>query len=256
MSGPELKPSGVTSASDRVELGAGVDTAALQATPAATLQQLSIDHVLFTDALLHTKVSTGPLNLYVEFCNSIGRSLPRFGVSSDLPFFSGLEIGTDPTFNHWLWYLPRDLWPAFETFMGQVALLDRDRNNLLVRIRTQSLQVIDALALSRKSVLPAVIPTVPVTAFVLDSNQGCAYFYTPAGQLLPCPAVYTDRRTYADTEVFAAALTDEHAPDPYKAVDQLRSYMLGRPVEDAELERRRQQERTDESADSVPPAGD
>jgi hypothetical protein len=218
---PDIKPPGVT------DHGVGVseervDRRQLKISQAATLKDVSDEYAWFSLGLLYKYVRLMGRDPWGDFVDEMGRQdTYQLTLKFTRAVFDGMEVGPDPDWNHVLWAMPRDEWDEYREWMGRLSFVDRDMNTV-TRLRTQDINIMDPIYVDRCAVLPLDIPTVPVTVFALDTNQGCVFLSPSASPMAP-PHVVVTGEVLPDTQVWAAAILNEDA-DPYQAVAQAADY--------------------------------
>lgn len=172
--------------------------------PAATLADFTQELALFSPAaiLLLGELPHDPLQVWL---NRYHRSDVLLGpLQLPAPIVSGLPvIAGGPDLNHVLWVCELDAWPDLRRDLCGIVGWDPTRKHLWLS-RAYDLQVVDTVALSRKAVLPTVLPTVPVTFFGLDSSiKNCHYTLENQRarfvQTAPQPATVTAASTFGAT---------------------------------------------------------
>lgn len=175
-----------------------------------SLHELAKDYALYTPALLHLTVpfQVDPFDL---FCAEYGQPVTRITLRFDKPVFTGLTHPSgDPSWNYVLFGLPHEHWPAYLAWIGSCAF-DDSKKQLLRRVRTQDLTIVDPLA------PPAFVP---ITALAIESNKGCFYFkIDPITWRVS--ATFDPNLVYQDTIDFAKALADGNS-NPYAYVEKQR----------------------------------
>lgn len=169
---PNLIAPGVSEAGEVT--GEQVPEWQLQISGADTLQRLSHEYAFHTPALLYLYLALNgrdPVRQYfVEH-----PEVRHFQLQFDKPIFAGLCSDQGQTaWNHWLFGIERRYWESFASYMGSLAITDRQRK-LFARIRPREVRIADALYLDKKAVIPEAFPVVPVTAWCLDTNRGCVW---------------------------------------------------------------------------------
>ena len=191
---------------------------ALKFGQAAALGQLAGEYAFYTPALIHMKIRLMGRNPTAQFIQEYGHEVVPFSTKFDKPIFHGLTLNGTTAWNHVLFAMSIEHWPAFKDFMGTMAFVDRALK-LFARVRTREFAVADPIYFAKAIALPAQLPTVPITVFCLDTNQGCAWIEPGAHPLLDLPALRTSGKVYPDTAVFAQALFAEEV-DPYLAANR------------------------------------
>lgn len=256
---PTIRPPGITRAGEALR-NERAEAVELKLSRATELRHLTDEYEFYTDALLYARVRLCGANPYLDFLNTVGKDVGKISMCFPERIFSGLEIGGDENWNHALLGMPKEHWPAFCSFIGSLAFHDRDLD-LLTRVRTQDLRIYDPLYLAKQIRWSTDMPTVGITAFVLDTNRGCTYFerpfetpavtpLLPGGGSLFAPRVVETCRSYDDTFLFAHSLGKD-APDPYGDIDRHRSKQLGCRVEEAELIEKLKQDAGGDGQDEV-----
>ena len=187
---------------------------------ATDLADLSKEYAFYTPALLYMKVRLAGRDPFSQFVREYGREVVPISMRFNKPVFRGLNLGQDTSWNNVLFGMEVEHWPAFVSFMGTMAFLDRNIGRL-TRLRTRQFHVADPLYFEKAIVLPPVIPVVSVTAFCLDTNQGCAWIEPGAHPLLDLPELRTTAKVFKDTAAFAASVLGEKN-DPYVDVNSAR----------------------------------
>lgn len=211
-----------------------------QLSTAARLTDFTDEYEFYTPALLHTRIPLGNQDPYHDFLNEVNCEVPRISLCFESPIFRGLEVDSDPAWNHVLYGMPKLWWKQFSQFMGSLAFHDRDANTL-TRIRTQDLYIVDPLYLKKLITLPDdknTLPRVPITTFCLDKNVGCVYFKIDDSPL-SLPRVVVSGTPYEDTVIFHQELSqDKETPNPYGVIEQRETQSQGKDVRQSELEER------------------
>lgn len=237
MDDPIIRPVGVSYGGESTR-EATAEAVRLRLSRAANLSDLRGEYEFYSDALLYLGVRLGPINPWADFLQAKGQDIQRISLNFGKPIFQGLNAPNgDRAWNHVLYGMPKEHWEKFLAFMGSLAFHDRELD-LLTRLREQRIIVADPLYFEKAVILPDRCPTVAITAFVLDTNKGSTYFKTGDHPLLDLPRVVRSKQVFEDTEIFSTALKDEHAPDPYGAIDRRKSELAGQSVEEIELEER------------------
>lgn len=222
---------------------AAAQTYQQQLSQAATLRDLAGEYHFYTLAIVLTRVRLMGRDPFADFLAEYNQEVIPWTLQFTRPIFKGMHVGADQTWNHVLFGLPKTHWSHFANWFGQVVYQDRDAQ-LVTRIRTQEIPIADPLYFERAVILPADCPTVSITAFVLDTNQGCHYFRVGEHPLLHVPElVYTPQR-YQDTAVFGRALVTDDVADPYGRAAQALT-PPGVSIEELELTERVRKARED-----------
>ena len=161
-----------------------------KASPMSSLAGVAKEFAIFTPALVYAKLPEVP-NFLGDFSAESGVDVQVFSKIMPEQIFTGLEVDGDTTWNYVLFFMELTHWGAFLSFMSTVGFLNRDEA-LLYRVRPQDIKIKDVCA---KNVLPTA--TLPITAFCMESNEGCWYFET--GPNHPMPRVTYTIKTYDDT---------------------------------------------------------
>lgn len=208
----KLKDPGVTqvSASGVTE---APPTIPLNVEGTSTLKDLLADFSFYSPALLHLTVplTFDPFDL---FCAESEREIQRYSFHNAEAMFGGLVHPTgDVSWNHGLFALRKEDFDLYLKWIGCCAFNDFKRN-LLRRVRTQEVTILDPLAKANgKMPLP-----IPVTMLVIETNVGSFYFKTDVRTWIPC-ATFDDKLVYADTTAFSEALRIESA-NPYDFIER------------------------------------
>lgn len=211
----KLKPIGVTYSGEGVSNEVAQITQA-RISKAATLGDLCDEYEFYTPALIHIGVRLMNHDPYVDFLNEQKGSVNRISIRFGRQIFQGMDLGGNQEWNYVLYGIEKFKWSALRQFMGPVSFIDRDLN-VLHRIRTQELEIADPLYFDRVAILPAKCPMVKITAFVLDSSNGCMYLASPSDPVLGRPWVIRSDQAFKDTEIFAQEVA-RNGPDPYQQV--------------------------------------
>lgn len=213
-----IRPIGISHAGDGFPKEQ-VERQRLKFSQAATLRDLSEEYAWFSLALMYLHVRLMGRDPWGDYVRDCGRD-DTFQITMrfDKPVFKGMEIYTDHEWNHVLWAMPKDQWPDYCEWMGQVAFVDRDLQRV-ARIRTQTFPIADPLYFDRAVVLPVQCPTVDITVFALDTNHGCIYVQPGDHPLLDLPRVMRSDVTFPDTKVWATAILEGH-PNPFGMAEQ------------------------------------
>jgi hypothetical protein len=217
----DIKPPGIT------DHGIGVshepvDRRQLKISQAATLRDLSDEYAWFSLGPLYKYVRLMGRDPWGDFIDETGRDESyQLTLRFTKPVFVGLEIGQDESWNHVLWAMKRDEWEEYCEWMGRLSFVDRDIN-MVTRLRTQEINIVDPIYLDRCAVLPLDVPTVPVTVFALDTNQGCVFVSHSSSPFAP-PHVVETGEVLPDTRAWAQAILTDVA-DPYLAAAQADDY--------------------------------
>jgi hypothetical protein len=100
------------------------------------------------------------------------------------PIVSGLTTPKSPAWNHVLWSVENDVWPAFLDHLCAAVLVDHT-HQMVFRYGYQEFEAIDPLYIERTVVLPARPPSVMLGAFGVMTNTYTAGFDLPAPGQLP-----------------------------------------------------------------------
>lgn len=169
----------------------------------SSLNEVLADYELYTPALMHLSV---PLRAdpFHDFCVEQNRDVQRWSMFFDKPIFDGLThpLG-DRSWNHVLMAMLKPDWEVYRQWAGTLAF-NNSAKGIVQRIRTQDISIGDPLKLGAEK-------TIPVTAFVVESNRGSFYFNNNTD--LPT-AKFDPALVWRDTVAFAKAI--QHGGDPYK----------------------------------------
>lgn len=182
---------------------------------ATTMTDLLKDYGFFTPALMYKYL---PLKRdpVADFAAEYKTEVQPFSYRFDKPIFRGLEVNHDQQWNHVLFGVEKTHWEKFMGFMGSLAFIHPANPKVFVRIRMQDLEIPDPMVMSKAAVLPEPLPMIPISAFVLDSMNGCYYFSKDGGipnMLRPYKETFT-KATFEDTVRMGQALFAGH-PNPY-----------------------------------------
>lgn len=152
-----------------------VDGETLPQRPGETLQALSIEHVLFTPAILytHANLDRDPL---VDFArqNQLSRSEAPFGVDCPYPLFQDLgpTVVNEAVVNwdHRIYAIARPRWEQLANFVRTIAITNT-RAGFYAKIGSYTLKIVDPLVLHSGHVLNE-LPAVEVEIFMVSSNRG------------------------------------------------------------------------------------
>lgn len=144
--------------------------------PAATLADFTQELALFSPAAIlllgqlpHDPLQTW-LNRYQQSDVVLGPLMLPAPIVSGLPVFPG-----GPDLNRVVWVCELSAWPSLRRDLCGIVGWDPTRKHLWLS-QAYDLEVVDTVALSRKAVLPTVLPTVTITFFGLDSSiNNCHY---------------------------------------------------------------------------------
>jgi len=208
---PKLRPAGITATGTADEIAPPWQ---LAVSSSDSLQRLSEEYAFYTPALLYLYVKLNRDPLYGFFAEH--PDVKQFQLKFDKPIFDGL-VGEGPSgartdWNHWLYAVERKHWPDFAGYLGSLAVYDR-ANNLFVRLRPREVRIVDPVWMAKQAVVGNSFPTVPVTAWCLDTNRGCVWL-EGAGD--PAAAAGDPAKVFGPRDV---ASPGDAAEEPTKASD-------------------------------------
>ena len=143
----------------------------------ATLRDFSQELAIFSHAalLLLGNLPHDPLQ---QWLNEHPRSEILLG---PLAFEFKVLDGFEPPLSHVLWFCEKDVWFDLNRMLSGLGGWDPGQRWLWLS-QQQELEIVDPLALSRHATLPAVLPTVPVTLFGLDSSTADWHYVLENGR--------------------------------------------------------------------------
>lgn len=200
----------------------------LRISEAAQLADLTEEYAFFTPALIYMRVRLLGRDPLAQFALESHHDVTPVSMKFAKPVFRGLNLGHDVSWNHVLFGMPQEYWEAFKGFMGTMAYLDRQLKRIS-RVRTKEFSIADPLFFEHATLLPPVIPTVPITVFCLDTNHGCAWIEPGNHALLDLPALRTTTKVFEDTAAFAQAILNDSS-NPYDAVNAVQAQQAFDPV--------------------------
>lgn len=175
-----------TSAPEKVKLGL---IASGKANKLADLDE----YTFFSPGIVYTHVDP-------DQCNPLHDFLAELNDSTVQPVIMNFQKRVFAGLGPWdrlLVGLPTIHWPAFLSFMGQVAVLDR-ANKRYIRVRPQTVTILDPVAIDKHHIAD----NVELIVFGLDTNLGKVYMQTGAIE----PYLTSDREPYEDTLAMGKAL--------------------------------------------------
>jgi len=192
----------------------------LRLTAATTLRDLKEQYAFYTPAMMYIFVRLMGREPLWDFMEEYGKEVTPISMKFKKPIFDGLAVGPDRTWNYVLYGMEHDDFNEFRKWMGTLTFVDRDKD-IVHRIRYQDFEIADPLFLERVVVLPLQMPTIPVTAFALDSNKGCCWLAT-GDLLMDLPSLAYTGKVFENTQHFADAVLLE-SEDPYGEVAKRQS---------------------------------
>lgn len=202
---------------------------------ATTLTDLAVDYHFYTPALLYIHVRLMGREPFHDFSAEYGKEVVPISLKFDKPVFKGLDTQGSPAWNHYLYGVEHEHFLPFLTWLGALAVMDRDIN-LVTRLRYRELEIADPLYLAKLVTSPKEIPWVKIVAFCLDTNKGCHYIEPAKDPLLDLPTYRYTKQSFDDTMRFADAVLRDSS-NPYAAVEQGRA-RDGLSVEEREIRQR------------------
>lgn len=165
---------------------------------AKALGNLCAEYTFYTPALLHlyARLTFDPL---VEFYHDYKKDFKVFTRTFAEPLFKGLAMPDDASWNHVLYAIGNDAWPAFQNWLRALTMVDRERD-LLLRVRVSPLDITDPLLWESRDPL-LVTEKLPINVLCLETNKGSYYLDTPIGATRP-QAMYL-RKVFDDTQALA-----------------------------------------------------
>ena len=112
-----------------------------------------------------------------------------------------------------LYGMPLEHWDHFYSWVGTLAVMDRD-SGVLYRVRTQEINIVDPFLFNNAVVLPDKLPVEEITTLCVETNVGCYYYLSSKG-LEPAKAVFDKDLIYEDTKRFAEAY--QAGVNPYQS---------------------------------------
>ena len=195
---------------DKLSLASAPSPVEQRVSSAQTLARLTDEYALFTPALLYALVPLGMRDPLADYVAMTAQPVTLSWLVSPLPLFDGLT-GPHTSWNHRIGLVPRAAWNDFYQFFGRAAFSDVATGSFY-RTRWQAAAVDDALVAARATHLPERgWPQVPIHVLCVEATQFTAYF---RGRTF-----FAEARTYADTQLFAAAWLAER-DNPYAAVER------------------------------------
>lgn len=194
-----------------------VEARTLRVSSATTLRDLEADYFCYTPALFYMFVRLNGIEPFVDFVQEYGKQVWPFSIQFDKPVFRGLEVGSNPYWNHTLYFMEREHGIPYIKWMMLNAFLDRD-SRVLSRVRYRNIWIADAVKLSKSAVLPTKLPIVQIMVFCLETNRGNYYIKAGSDPVLDLPRLQTQSTVFKDTAAFADAIW-RGLPDPYGAAE-------------------------------------
>lgn len=193
-----------------LEADAGAGSVPLLALSArTTLADLAGEWVAFHHGIL---LSYGrfPFDPVQHFLNQEERPVEVARIAFDVPLFDDYADPPGTAWGRTICLTRADAWPALQRFVGQAAVLDRDRG-LLARSWPATVRLPDPLALARGRLRWLDLPY-----FGLVGSDRWVYLAMPPGR--PRPALRV-QATSPEARLLAGRVLDESDPNPYAVLD-------------------------------------
>lgn len=161
----------------------------------ATLTDLSQDYILFSHAsiVLFTPLSFDPIQVYAQrFHTTPTVLMVDQDIFHDHASIKGAKFQAPlpKMFNRLIYALPKHEWPIFLKLIGTIGIRHKE-SKTYINIVPQKLPLLDVIDMSKRSVIPDVLPTVEIYLFALDGNKRCIH-YKPSLNLLVQPIQVLD----------------------------------------------------------------
>ena len=212
-----------------------VELAEKRVSQATKLADLADQYHFYTPALLYTYVRLMGREPFHDFSAEYGQDVVPISLKFDKPMFAGLEVDSNPAWNHYIYGMEHQHFANFLGWLGSLVFNDSELG-YVARTRYREIEVADPMHLAKLVTIPKEVPMVKIVVVCLDTNRGCHYIEPAKNPLLDLPSYrYTDQ-SFDDTTRFADAVL-AGSGDPY--TDMYKGQAKdGMSVEERELRER------------------